>query len=207
MRDASSPIEGNFSDWKTERQRPVVSEGVYAEPTRILLRSNPGSSFSVKSDDTDPGRPRPSEMISAERRRALDKLNGTGEFATGRCSDLTPINRPSAPVRSKERLERLKERDSRRESDSTDSTARAVKSPTEFEQDPRQKIHSSIRKHEENRRAYETLTARSAVQAQQPEQEAVHTVRSRDPSTSHIPGMPGQLHHESTDSKGDCVIQ
>ena len=222
LRDASSPVEGSFRDWKVDRRRPVLSEMAYTTPERPGLRSGAGSAFSVRSEDTDPGQARPPDLIEAERQRAFAKLTNTTEPYTPGMPNITPITQVHYPTRAKERLERLRETESRRESAETVSGLKPSRkrSSRDFRAEALDSIQKTIANHESNNRSRESSQTILPSASQQDHQETQErTVRAKPPqvhgsrldSSSKAPLIPvssaGTIVHDRADKQGECTVQ
>jgi hypothetical protein len=222
LRDASSPIEGSFRDWKVDRRRPILSEMAYTTPERPGLRSGAGSAFSVRSEDTDPGQARHPDLIEAERQRALAKLTNAAEPYTPGMPNVTPILQVHYPTRAKERLERLRETESRRESAETVSASRSsrIRSSRDFRAEALDSIQQTIANHESNKRSREssqTILPSASHQGHQESQERTMRAKSSqvhgprlDYSTANSPTLvpsTGSPIHDRADNKGECTVQ
>ena len=222
LRDVSSPIEGSFRDWKVDRRRPVLTEMAYTTPERPGLRSGAGSAFSVRSENTDPGQARHPDLIEAERQRALAKLtNVTAPYTPG-MPNVTPILQVHYPTRAKERLERLRETESRRESEETVSVSRSsrIRSSRDFRAEALDSIHQTITKHNSNKRSRESSQTILASASQRDHQESQERTMRAKPSQVHVPpfdssiakssipvSSAGSPIHDRADNKGECTLQ
>lgn len=227
LRDLSSPTDADFRDWKVDRHRPGLSEYSYSSPTRPDLRSNAGSSFSIRSDDTDAGQARPAELIEAERQRAFSKLtNGPPRSASSNFSSATPVLPVHYPTRAKERLERLRESDGRRGSAETDSTTKPNRTSSTRDLDVAL-LEQLSAKQSRSPSPYEglsraaTVTSRPTAAISQGDESTIrptspaarpHTTLSSPPSarpsatTASRRNIDNSL-DDNADTKGDCSVQ
>ena len=225
-RDLSSPVDASFRNWKLDKQRPGLSDYAYSSPLRPDLRSNPGSSFSVRSDDTDPGQARPAELIEAERQRALSKLTNGNRGPLVNCPSATPVLQVHYPTRAKERLERLRESDGRRGSAETDSTTKAHRRSAIHDSDATTADRLDTRQDSAKERhgSYAVDEARLNKATKPIAREDQATIRpgasgSRDvasftsTSSGRYPGGSvsrldqGEMAEDRTNAKGDCTVQ